>query len=94
VVRSAVHRLLQEEEEEEEEFIQNRRRRAISRGKYNSLSRGADAGQPSGVGEIPLPTRTAPLRRELLPYSCGSAVMLRRRATVPSSFCKRGGLRA
>ena len=29
------------------------------------LSRGTDAGQPSGVGEIPLPTRTAPLRQEL-----------------------------
>ena len=63
------------EEEEEEGFIQNSRRKwwwrviqSISRGKSNSLSRGADAGQPSGVGEIPLPTRTAPLRRELHPY--------------------------
>ena len=53
-----------------------RRRRVIEsilRGESNSLSRGADAGQPSGVGEIPLPKRIAPLRRELYPYSRGSA---------------------
>ena len=28
---------------------------SISTGESRSLSRGADAGQPSGVGEIPLP---------------------------------------
>ena len=46
------------------------------------MSRGAGAGQPSGGGEVPPPTRTAPLRRELYPYSRGSAIMIRRRATV------------
>ena len=38
---------------------------SILRGKPNSLSRGAGAGQPSGEGEVPTRTRTAPLRREL-----------------------------
>ena len=39
----------------------------------SSLSRGADAGQPPGIGETPLTTRTVPQRRELYPISHDSA---------------------
>jgi hypothetical protein len=49
----------------------------------NSLSRGADEGQPSGVGEITLPTRTKTRTiRELRrgSYSHDSATMLLRHA--------------
>ena len=44
--------------------------------KSNPLSRGADADQPSGLGEMPLHIMI-PLRRQLHSYSHGAATIFR-----------------
>ena len=59
--------------------------------------RGAGAVQPPGGEEPDPPPRTAPLRRELYPYSRDSATALLRRADppfVPTGEHKQSWLRA